>query len=125
MDVGLIATWILLGLVGLAFLMAGVNHGYRFRTESALKGSPWMKDLSPPALRTIGTLEILGGLGLILPFATGILPWLTPLAGVGLVLIMLGAMVFHARRKEPQGIAVNAVLGGLAGAAAWMSYVRL
>ena len=42
-------------------------------------------------IRFIGVVELLGGLGLVLPAATGILPWLTPLAAAGLVVIMIGA----------------------------------
>ena len=45
-------------------------------------------------------------MGLILPAATHIMPWLTPLAAGGLVLTMLGALVVHFRRNEiPKAIA--------------------
>jgi len=50
----------------------------------------------PSGLRRFTAVaESLAGVGLILPWSTGILPWLTPLAAVGLVLIMVGAVVFH------------------------------
>jgi hypothetical protein len=55
-------------------------------------------------------LEVLGAIGLIVPLLTGILPWLTPLAAIGLVLTMLGAMATHLRRGENQMLAVNLVL---------------
>jgi hypothetical protein len=48
----------------------------------------------------IGITEVLGALGLVLPMATGILPWLTPLAGVGLAIIVLLAAGFHLRADE-------------------------
>jgi len=55
----------------------------------------------PSGLRWFtGIAESLGGVGLILPGLTGILPWLTPLAALGLVLVMAGAVVFHIPRKE-------------------------
>lgn len=57
-----------------------------------------------------------------MPFVTEILPWLTPLAGVCLALVMLAAMIFHARRDEMNALPINLVLGGLAAAAAWMAY---
>jgi uncharacterized membrane protein YphA (DoxX/SURF4 family) len=60
--------------------------------------------------RFIGTAEILAGPGLILPVLTGILPWLTPLAAVGLIIVMLGALIFHIRRKEYPNIGMNLVL---------------
>jgi hypothetical protein len=59
-------------------------------------------------------LEILGALGLLAPLGLGILPWLTPLAGIGLVLLMLGAAATHLRRGENQMIIINTVLGVLA-----------
>ena len=57
-------------------------------------------------LRFIYTAEILGALGLVLPGLTGIFPWLTPLAAVGLMPIAGGAAVFHLSRREapPMGI---------------------
>jgi hypothetical protein len=48
----------------------------------------------------IGITEVLGALGLVLPMATGVLPWLTPLAAVGLAIIVLMAAGFHLRADE-------------------------
>jgi hypothetical protein len=58
---------------------------------------------------------------LVLPALTNTLPVLTPLAGVGLALIMLLAGIFHFRRGEYQAIIVNLVLGLLA---AFIAYGR-
>ena len=57
----------------------------------------------------------MGAMGLILPWATGILPWLTPLAAIGLALTMVGAFLTHLRRKEliPMGI-MNIILFSMA-----------
>ena len=49
----------------------------------------------------IGVSELAGGLGLILPQATHTAPLLTPLAALGLAIIMVLAIGFHLRRKEP------------------------
>jgi hypothetical protein len=48
----------------------------------------------------IGIVEVLGALGLVFPMATGILPWLTPLAAIGLAIIVLMAAGFHLRADE-------------------------
>ena len=48
----------------------------------------------------IGIAELLGSLGLVLPMATGILPWLTPLAAIGLAINVLMATGFHIRADE-------------------------
>ena len=52
----------------------------------------------PPFFRFIGVTEVLAAAGLTLPTSTGIMPWLTPLAAAGLLVIMLGAVVLHLRR---------------------------
>ena len=111
--------WILQVVVGAMFVLAGVNHG--FRQEQAKKMMTWMQDVSSGLLRFIGTAEILGGLGLVLPALTNILPVLTPIAAVGLTLVMILAMIFHFRRGESQAIIVNLVLGLLA---AFIAYGR-
>jgi hypothetical protein len=57
----------------------------------------------------IGFAEVLGAAGLVLPMATGVLPWLTPLAAVGLAINVLMATGFHLRADER----LNAVETGL------------
>jgi len=57
-------------------------------------------DLPRPLVVFIGFTEVLGAAGLVLPMATGIVPWLTPLAAIGLALIVLMAAGFHLRADE-------------------------
>jgi uncharacterized membrane protein len=113
-----IVLWILQGLLAAAFLMAGIMHATQPKAKLVAR-LPWAEDFSPPTLRFIGTAEMLGALGLILPAATGILPWLTPLAATGLAVIMVLAAATHARRKEPQAIALNLGLAAIAIVIAW------
>jgi hypothetical protein len=70
-------------------------------------------------VRFIGVSELLGAMGLILPAATKIKPFLTPLAALGLLTIMILAMAFHLSRGEVQATPINIVLGGLAAFVAW------
>ncbi len=70
----------------------------------------WTKHVAPGVIRLIGSLEILGALGLILPKATGYLPWLTPVAAVGLVLTMIGAILTYFRLQEAKAVGVPVVL---------------
>jgi VIT1/CCC1 family predicted Fe2+/Mn2+ transporter len=70
----------------------------------------WTEDFSAGTIKLIGTAEVLGAVGLILPAVLDIAPILVPLAATGLAVLMLGAAITHARRKEPQVIAINAVL---------------
>ena len=105
-----IVLWIVQILLALAFLMAGTMKATQPLDRLAAR-MQWVKSLRPPRLvRVIGVLEVLGAIGLILPAVTGILPWLTPIAAVGLVLTMIGAMMLHMRRGEAAHIAPNVIL---------------
>lgn len=108
-----IVLWVVQGVLAAMFLMAGTMKMFRAK-ETLRPQMPWVEDLPVWGVKVIGALEFAAALGLILPMVTGIFPWLTPLAASGLVLIMLGAMVLHTRRKEPQGIAINFVFLALA-----------
>ena len=81
------ALWIVQVLLALLFLFAG---GVKLVLPlDKLKGP---LELPGWFTRFIGVAEVLGGLGLILPSALRIQPWLTPLAALGLALIMVGAI---------------------------------
>ena len=67
-----------------------------------------------PLVRFIGLSELAGAAGLVMPWATGVARFLTPLAAVGIAIIMVLAARFHATRKEYSGVAVNVVLGAIA-----------
>ena len=115
-----IALWVVQVLLAAAFLVSGATKLSQPK-EKLLKNMAWVEDFSQPTLRIIGALEVLGAIGIVLPALTGILPWLTPLASLGLVLTMIGAALTHLRRTEYGGIAVNAVLLILA---AFVAYGR-
>ena len=105
-----IVLWIVQILLALAFLMAGTMKATQ-PLDRLVARMQWVKSLRPPRLvRVIGVLEVLGAIGLILPAVTGILPWLTPVAAIGLVLTMIGAMMLHTRRGEAAHIAPNVIL---------------
>lgn len=94
-----IALWIVQSLAAIVFLMAGVMKATQPKEKLAeTERMAWVERFSSGQLRTIGILEILGAIGLILPALTGILPWLTPVAAIGLALIMVGAIITHVRR---------------------------
>lgn len=113
-----IALWALQVFLGLAFVASGIVKVSRERA-SLQASTPYVEHLSDGQLKAIGLLEIGGGLGVVMPAATGIAPVLTPLAAVGLAVIMVGAALLHLRRREPQGIVVNAALFAVAAIVAW------
>ena len=107
-----VLAWVLQGLLALLFLFHGVL--YSFAPEPLVR---IMRDQGswPPAIPAgfrvfIGVAEILAAVGLILPSVTRVLPGLSPLAAGGLVVVMAGAIVYHARRREYSAIAMVSVL---------------
>ncbi len=111
-------------LLASAFLGAGATKLSRPK-EKLLKNMAWVEDFSQRTVRLIGTLEVLGAIGVVLPALTGILPWLTPLAALGLVLLMIGAALTHLRRTEYGHIAMNVVLLVLAAFVAYGQFFAL
>ena len=81
-----IALWIAQGLLAAIFLFAG-------GMKLVLPVEEMTKQLPLPGLflRFIAVCEVLGAIGLILPWLLGLRPGLTPLAATGLVIIMIGA----------------------------------
>jgi uncharacterized membrane protein len=113
-----VALWIVQAILAAMFGMAGVMKSTQPKEKLAPK-LPWVEDFSTNTVRLIGVVELLAALGLILPAATGIAPILTPLAATGLAIVMVLAAATHIRRKEPSGVAFNAVLFALAVFVAW------
>ncbi len=114
-----VALWIIASVLAVAFLAAGGMKLTRPKEQLVTMGMGWAEDLSARLVKTIGLLEVLAAVGLILPAALDVVPVLVPLAAVGLALIMVGAIFTHARRHEPSAIVVNLVLLVLAALVAW------
>lgn len=91
-----IVLWIIQILLAILFLFAGA-------TKLILPIAEMTKDVHLPGLflRFLGVAEVLGGLGLILPGLLRIKTWLTPLAAVGLMIIVIGATVISAMTGPP------------------------
>jgi uncharacterized membrane protein YphA (DoxX/SURF4 family) len=115
-----IVLWTLAGLLAALFLAAGFSK--LAQPKEKLAGSPnmaWAEDFSPPVLKTIGTLEVLAAVGLILPALVGVARVLVPLAAVGLALLMMGAAITHGRRRELAAVVLNLGLLAVAVTVAW------
>ncbi|MEV6020763.1 DoxX family protein [Streptomyces sp. NPDC051997] len=111
--------WILAALLAAAFLAAGLMKVTQPKAKLAEAGMGWTEDVSERSVKLIGAVEILGAVGLVVPAALGVAVVLTPLAALGLVLVMAGATVVHVRRGEMSLVPVNLVLLVLAAFVAW------
>ncbi|MEP0005287.1 MAG: DoxX family protein [Balneola sp.] len=101
------ALWIVQGLLAAMFLMAGLMKLANSKEELKSKMGDWVDVVSTPGFKLIGLLEFLGAVGIVLPMAIDVLPILTPVAAIGLVMTMLGAMGLHIQRKEYDAIKKN------------------
>src|SRR3989442_13138290 len=97
--------WNVQGFLALFFVAAGAPK----LIGRGLERWTGFSDLPRPLVVFIGFTEVLGAAGLVLPMATGVLPWLTPPAAVGLALIVVIAAGFHVRADER----LNAIEAGL------------
>jgi uncharacterized membrane protein YphA (DoxX/SURF4 family) len=114
-----LALWIVAIVLAIGFAASGLMKLAVPKDKLVNSGQGWAADVSSTNIRLIGILELLGAAGLILPAVTHIAPILVPLAAIGLILVMLGAAVVHARRKETMNIGVNIALLVLAVFVAW------
>jgi putative oxidoreductase len=105
-----IVLWVAQVLLSLAFLAVGYNHAFNAERMKLQRGMQWIDAVPRQLMSLIGMSEIAGGIGVVLPAATRILPWLTPLAAALLALVMLLVFVFHVFRHEYPNLAINAIL---------------
>jgi hypothetical protein len=106
----LIAVWIVSGLLALAYLFSGGTKVVQPHEKVKLTMT-FAEDFKPWQVKTIGVLEVLGAIGLILPALLSIAPILTPIAATGLAIIQVGAIIVHVRRHDdPKRLPVNVIL---------------
>ena len=96
-----ISLWVVQGLLAAAFGMAGFMKLTAPIEQLAENGMSFVNDYSVGMVRFIGISELLGALGLIIPAAFRFKTFLTPLAAVGLAIIMILATSYHIGANEP------------------------
>ncbi|MFF4102799.1 DoxX family protein [Streptomyces sp. NPDC001903] len=114
-----IAYWIVAGLLALFYVYAGTLKVIRSRDQLRPMMS-WVDRIPLPALRTLGTVEVLGATGLILPPLTGIALPLAAAAAGGLVLLQAGAIAVHLTGGDRR-IALNVGLITSAAVTIWLA----
>ena len=104
------ALWIVQAILAFMFLMAGLQKATMPLDKLLKNGISWADRFPLSTVRLIGIVELLAAIGFILPWALQVLPVLTPVAALGIVLVMLLAIGHHARHQEGKAIGFNAVL---------------
>lgn len=121
----IVAYFVVAGILAFLALASGLMKVVRPKEKLLAMGAPmaWTADFSQTQIRIIGALEVLGGLGVILPMATGLAPVLSPIAALGLAGIQVAAFVVHARRGEKPYL--NVVVFAIAGVTAVLGFFVL
>ena len=115
LSVGL---WLVQGLLALTFVGTGIWKAVTPIAELAAK-MPWMGEVSPSFLYVTAVFDTLGGVGVLLPSVTRILPRLTVLGALGCAALQASAIVFHVSRGEVANTPFNFFLIALALFVAW------
>lgn len=114
-----IAIWIGQIMLAAIYLMAGIMKVSQSIDGLVASGMAYAGDYPELLTRFIGTMEILGAVGITLPAATRIIPVLTPLAAIGFGLIQVLAFGLHTMRGEYGVLPVNLVLLAVALFVVW------
>ncbi|MFB7178826.1 DoxX family protein [Streptomyces sp. NPDC056257] len=114
-----IAYWLVAGPLALFYVYAGTLKVIRSR-DQLRPMMAWVDRVPLPALRALGTVEILGAAGLVLPPLTGIALPLAPAAAVGFVLLQAGAIAVHLT-GEDRRISLNIGLTTTAALTIWLA----
>lgn len=111
--------WICQGILSLVFLYSGINKSIYSEQQLIAKGQTGVVNLPSPVIRFIGISEVLGAVGIIVPWLTHIWPVLTPVTAICFAVIMVLAARIHYKLHEPRNVATNIFLLILAIFVAW------
>ena len=128
--------WVSQGILAALMLFTGVLKLATTNEQFKTLGSgrlDWVDSLSSTQMKMIGVVEALIGVGLMLPQILNIAPWLTPLATLGAVCTIIGAIALHIQRKDgAEAIATNLFIIALAvfvaysrSGAYWMIFFKI
>jgi hypothetical protein len=114
-----VALWIVAGFLAATFAGTGITKLTQPTEVLVEKGMGYVEDFTAQQVRALGAVEVLAAFALVVPPLVHVAAFLAPLAASGLVLLMIGAIVTHARRSELQPALVCAALLVMAGFVAW------
>lgn len=97
--------WISQGIIALTLIWAAYAKLLQPIEETA-KMLPWALD-NPKLLTFTGIIDLLGGIGIIVPAALKIQPKLSVYAAYGTIALMIAASIFHVSRGESSLIGMN------------------
>lgn len=114
-----VALWIGTAVLAVVFGASAAVKGTQSRERAVSLGMTGVVNVSVSTMRFVAFMEVLGVIGLFVPYLTGVAPLLTPLAALGLGLVMIPAARIHLGLDEPATAFGNIALLALALFVAW------
>ena len=111
--------WVLQIVLAAVFTAAGIVKIVLPRMQLRATLGDWVDAIPLPAVKMLGVAEIAAAVGLTVPPAVAVAPILTPVAGIGVIAVLAGAIIIHGRRDEYPNVAVNVVLAVAAALLVW------
>lgn len=109
--------WLAQGVLAF-FLLWGAWMKLGMPLDEAAQMAPWVA-AKPGLAKFTGIVDLLGGLGILLPGVLRIQPRLSVLAAVGIIALQVLATGFHLMRGEAMVLPMNMVLLALAAFVLW------
>ena len=115
-----LSLWIAAGLLAAVALAGGITKTFVPKAKlAAARGGEWTAGASVGFVKTLGVLELLAAVGLILPAVVDVAPVMVPVTAVCWVLLMIGAMITHGRLGQVKLAMLNLGYLALAAFIAW------
>jgi hypothetical protein len=112
--------WIAAGMLAVVSLAGGIAKTFVPKEKLAqAPGGRWVENSSVGFVKTLGVLELLAAVGLILPALVDIAPVLVPVTALCWVVLMIGAMITHLRHGDVKSVVANVIYLALAVFIAW------
>ena len=113
-----IALWIAQALLAATLIWSGMIKLLQPVAELSAMW-PWAAQVPFALVKFTGIVDLLGAFGLTLPALFHIRSKITPIAALGIIVLMVCASVFHISRGEASSIAVNIFFAIIAAFIAW------
>ena len=118
-----IVLWVAQVVLATTFIWAAAMKWFQ-PVEKLAAMWPWTGQIPGILVKLTGLIDLVGAVGLILPSLLRIKPKLTPIAAIGIILLMISASIFHIARGEAAQIGANIVFAGMAAFIAWGRFVK-
>lgn len=120
-----IALWIVQILAGFIYIYTAVMLLTQTREQVVDKGLGVIANFDRRFLKLIGLLQLLGAIGMILPHRLNILPFLSPIASICLLILMIAAFIIHLRQNDIQGTVPSIITASLTIFILWQTFSLL